>query len=134
MKFTREQLHEQIRNQLTSDEMSGVPFEGRVAMLTYWVEGIIKLEVEHALHNLSRYRVMGELIRITRNQVEQVSTVQKDIKKCDRCGADELQTWAVPIEKVTLHRASVNGGRVMDLCKLCLEEVTQYMECRGPRI
>jgi hypothetical protein len=57
-----------------------------------------------------------------------MSDVAVTIKKCDRCGGDELQSWANPIEGVTLFRSSVNGGRRMDLCVICLQEVTDFME------
>ena len=57
-----------------------------------------------------------------------MSTVKKDVKKCDRCGGDELDSWTRPIERVTLHREVLHGGRVMDLCKFCLGDVTAFME------
>jgi hypothetical protein len=59
--------------------------------------------------------------------------VTKKLKACDRCGADETTSWAVPIESVTLYRKSVNGGQVQDLCKMCLQDVIAAFNAKVKR-
>lgn len=54
--------------------------------------------------------------------------VTKSVKTCDRCGGDELTSWAKPIEHVTLFRKSVNGGRTLDLCAFCLRDLHAFAD------
>jgi hypothetical protein len=54
--------------------------------------------------------------------------ITKDMQQCDRCSADETIKWAKPLESVTLFRKSVNGGRALDLCALCLRDLHAFAD------
>lgn len=60
--------------------------------------------------------------------------ITKTVRTCDRCGADETTDWAKPIEAVTIHRKSVNGGRAVDLCKFCLSDLHALVEEKIRRV